>query len=352
MSSPTQIPFLTERNGTLIFRRRVPARLRDRTGFYEWKRALGRGNVLSPRIQLELRLLTEATDEAVARLERGLPVRADILDEALKALYPEQAQSRIQTLDDAIEAYLADRGLSELRKAEAVAVEQFRAMFPKRRVFDITRSDVKRWIDHLRTTRGQTGPTLRRRLGAMRAIFVVAADETEFSGVNPFRSVRIPDADEGRLRLPFERAHLAVIDAWLKGRAGQRTTGLIIRLMRLTGARPLEIGGLDSSDINLDGEMPTLQIRPNTIRGLKTRNSQRILPLVGDALVAAQELKAADPVGPLFPANCQQTGTLSARLNKALRSAGVPASREYTAYSFRHTMEEALRLTDAPFEVQ
>ena len=78
--------------------------------------------------------------------------------------------------------------------------------------------------------------------------------------------------------------------------------------MRLTGARPLEIGGLDAADLNLTSEMPTIHIRPNAHRGLKTRSSQRILPLVGDALVTAQELKACDPVGPLFPANCHQTG--------------------------------------------
>lgn len=352
MVTPAKIPFLTDRNGTLFFRRRVPARFRDRLGFYEWKRALGRDSIRSPRVQLELRLLTEATDEALAKLERGLPIRPDLMDEALRALYPEQMQMSIQTLDEAITAYLKDRGLTELRKAEAMAVEQFKAAFPKRRVFDITRSDVKRWVDHLRTTRGQTGPTIRRRLGAMRAIFAVAIEETEFNSANPFRSIRIPDADDGRVRLPFERIHLTTIDAWLKVRAGQRVTGRIIRLMRLTGARPLEIGGLDASDLNLSSDMPTLHIRPNGNRGLKTRNSQRILPLVGDALIAAQELKAADPVGPLFPANCHQTGTLSARLNKALRAAGVPALREYTAYSFRHTMEEALRLTDAPFEVQ
>ena len=352
MAGPAKIPFLTDRNGTLFFRRRVPERFRDRLGFYEWKRALGRDSIRSPRVQLELRLLTEATDEALAKLERGLPIRPDLLDEALRALYPEQVQTSIQTLDEAITAYIKDRGLTELRKAEAMAVEQFKAAFPKRRLFDITRSDVKRWLDQLRTDRGQTGPTIRRRLGAMRAIFSVAAEETDFSGVNPFRSVRIPDADSGGVRLSFEQSHLVSIDSWLRGRAGQRSTGRIIRLMRLTGARPLEIGGLDASELNLTGEIPTIHIRPNANRGLKTRNSQRILPLVGDALTAARELKASDPVGPFFPVNCHETGTLSARLNKALRSAGVPAQREFTAYSFRHTMEEALRLTDAPFEVQ
>ncbi|MCP2680649.1 hypothetical protein NHF45_14040 [Maricaulaceae bacterium NA33B04] len=120
MSTRTKIPFLTDRDGTLLFRRRVPDRYRDLAGFYEWKRALGRGSASNPRIRLELRLLTEATDEALALLERGQTVPTDLLERALEPLYP--AQHSIQSLDDAIDAYVSDRGLPELRKAEAAAV--------------------------------------------------------------------------------------------------------------------------------------------------------------------------------------------------------------------------------------
>ena len=352
MAGPTQIPFLTERNGTLIFRRRVPARFRDSAGFHEWKRALGRSSADSSRIRLELRVLTEATDEALARLERGLPVSSSVLDDALAVLYPGQNKSTLLTIDDAVRAYLADRGLQQLNKPEQVAVDQFKALIGDKRIFEISRSDVRRWVDLLRTKRCQSGTTIRRRIGAMKAIFSLAAEEADFAGINPFRSARIAGSEEGGYRLPFERDHLKAIDAWLLGGGGQTVTGRLVRLIRLTGARPLEIGGLDASDINLVGDIPTVSIRPNANRGLKTRSSQRVLPLVGDALEAAQELRAQSDAGPLFPENCHATGTLSARLNKALRAAGVPARREFTAYSFRHTMEEALRLTDAPFEVQ
>ncbi|MGX6646402.1 tyrosine-type recombinase/integrase [Maricaulaceae bacterium MS644] len=352
MVGPSQIPFLTERNGTLFFRRRVPARFRDRTGFHEWKRALGRETADSSRIRLELRVLTEATDEALARLERGLPVSSSLLEAALAALYPDQNKATLLTIDDAVRAYQADRGLTCLRKPEQVAVDQFKAMIGEKRIFEISRSDVRRWVDLLRTKRGQSGTTIRRRIGAMKAIFSLAAEEADFAGINPFRSARIAGAEEGGYRLPFERDHLKAIDAWLQSGAGKKPTGQLIRLIRLTGARPLEIGGLEASDLNLVGEIPSVSIRPNANRGLKTRSSQRVLPLIGDALAAAKELREHCDTGPLFPPNCHATGTLSARLNKALRAAGVPAQREFTAYSFRHTMEEALRLTDASFEVQ
>jgi hypothetical protein len=99
MSNATNLPFLTERNGSLIFRRRIPAKLREVAGQYEWKRALGRGSRDNSRIRLELRLLTEATDEAVAQLERGIPVQPDLLEQALRALYPDQQQNRLAPLN-------------------------------------------------------------------------------------------------------------------------------------------------------------------------------------------------------------------------------------------------------------
>lgn len=98
--------------------------------------------------------------------------------------------------------------------------------------------------------------------------------------------------------------------------------------------------------------MPLIQIRANEHRGLKTAGSHRSIPLLGDALSAARELQRGRIAGALFPKACHETGTLSARLNKALRSAGIPKGSGLSAYSFRHTLQEGLRLTDAPFDVQ
>jgi integrase len=77
-----------------------------------------------------------------------------------------------------------------------------------------------------------------------------------------------------------------------------------------------------------------------------------LLPLVDDAVVAAGcAVRRADGKA-LFPVGCHETGRLSARLNKALRSSGIPKRRELTVYSFRHTAQEAMRLSGAPFDVQ
>ncbi len=56
-----------------------------------------------------------------------------------------------------------------------------------------------------------------------------------------------------------------------------------------TGARLAEIIGLRKSDIFLDEPVPHIVIRPHELRQLKTGASTRKVPLVGEALWAAEQ---------------------------------------------------------------
>ena len=348
---PTNIPYLSTRQGILYFRRRVPPRHQAEAGSHEWKKALGRAQPGDRRIRVELRLLTEATDEALALLERGQAVSRRLLDDTLAAAYPSAAGAIRWTLEAAASAHAAERGLDALAKPEQVALAQFIECCGKHYLDEIARADVRRWLTWLRTEREQSVATVRRRLGSLRAIVSHALDNNDLAGSNPFARHRLWAGAEGR-RYPFTFVHLVQLDRWFACRKDSGTTSLILRLLRGTGARPLEIGGLDVSDVVLNGPMPVIHIRPNAHRRLKTRSSQRSLPLVGDAVEAARQIHLGIGSGALFPKSCHETGPLSARLSKALRSAGIPKATGFTAYSFRHTLQEGLRLTDAAFDVQ
>jgi integrase len=64
-------------------------------------------------------------------------------------------------------------------------------------------------------------------------------------------------------------------------------------LLGETGCRLAEIVGLRLADIDLENDL--IHIRPNPVRRLKTRSSQRTLPLVGYARLAMEEaLKHSD----------------------------------------------------------
>ncbi|WP_411817381.1 tyrosine-type recombinase/integrase [Hyphococcus sp. DH-69] len=345
------LPYLFERNGSFYFRRRIPARFHDLAGCSEWKLALGKDHTQRSQTLLELRALSEATDEAIAQMRRNNPVSRTLLSDALIRLYPERQSVNSISIEDAAKGYADSKGLLDLHKAEKMAVEQFLAFSNESSLVKIKRINVRDWIAWLRTTRGQSEATIRRRLGSLSAIYAYAMDVEDDARPNPFSRHRLLNADHG-YRLPFQRNHLSLIDEWLNGSIGKRPTGQIIRLLRATGARPLEIGGLCAEEIRLDVPIPFLMLRPNALRGLKTTSSQRAIPLVGDGIAVAREILSHANAGAVFPKTCHHTGSLSARLNKGLRSAGIPHSPKFTAYSFRHSIEENLRLTGATFDVQ
>jgi integrase len=346
-----KIPYLFERGDTLLFRRRIPPRLQPLAGTSEWKLSLGKSGVDSARVLIEVRALTEVTDLAVGKMERGLAPSASLLRDALDTLYPARSAPVAPTVSEAAKLYCSAKRLDCLNKAEAMAVKQFVAHSGDIRLAKITRAQVREWISSLRNQARQSDPTIRRRLGSMSTIYAHSMEDAAAAGQNPFCRHRLSMRAAGQ-RLPFDREQLALIDAWLRGPVGHRPTGLIIRLLRATGARPLEIGGIDVCDLRLGALVPHLLIRPNSQRGLKTVSSQRMVPLVGDGLEAARNLTEREKDGAAFPRTCWATGSLSARLNKALRSCGIPKAKSLTAYSFRHTMAEALRTSDAPFDVQ
>ena len=136
-------------------------------------------------------------------------------------------------------------------------------------------------------------------------------------------------------------------------RLGHETVN-ILRMMKCTGCGPGEVGGLVLADVSFDSKVPYIWIRKNALRGVKAAVRDRQIPLIGEALDAARNAlkharrrsgrKSADDI-PLFTSFRLDRGadSISAKLNKAIRSAGVPKSPRLVAYSFRHTLKEALR---------
>lgn len=347
----SKIKFLTQRGGTLYFRRRVPTDLQAYAGCHEWKIALGTVGLDEQMVAIEMRAFTGATDNALQLCRRGQRVDRDLLVQTRKALFPPQDTSSDLSWEDVEKAFCKSKSVDQIAKAEAMAIDQFRQFAPKKTLLQATRKDARAWRDWLSETRSQQPQTVRRRLNSMGAIFARVCEAQDLDLANPFHGLKVGGSGNA-YRLPFHAGHFELIDQWLKNGRAEESTRILIRLLRGTGARPLEIGGLMREDVYLGGDGSHISIRPNRIRRLKTLGSTRIIPLCGDAREAAEALLRLTSGPSLFAPTCQNTTSLSARLNKALRSAGIPKSRRLTAYSFRHSFEEALRAADVPFEVQ
>lgn len=198
------------------------------------------------------------------------------------------------------------------------------------------------------------GPeTIKRYLAQVRPVIRTGILEFELNKPNPFDGLVIPNREEGRRkpRDTFAVPEIAAIQTAARAMDDERRW--VIAMLSDSMARLAEILGLAKSDVHLDAEVPHIVIRPNAYRGLKTPQSERRVPLVGEALWAAT--RAMETEGDaLFPSILPKergkdfsAGAASAALNKWLKERGLAVEGQ-TLHSFRHTMRDRLRNVEAP----
>jgi len=140
---------------------------------------------------------------------------------------------------------------------------------------------------------------------------------------------------ENNTRAPFS-------DEWIRDRIlapgaldGLNTEARCILLgMVNTGYRPAEGAELRPEDIRLDTEIPHISIN-GAHRKLKTKQSERTIPLVGVSLEAFRQC----PQG--FP-RYRDSSSLTATVNKYLREHGLRETPCHTFYGLRHSFEDRL----------
>ena len=120
-------------------------------------------------------------------------------------------------------------------------------------------------------------------------------------------------------------------------------------LLGETGCRLAEIVGLKLEDIDPVNDL--IHIRPNSARRLKTRSSQRILPLVGYAKLALEQaLKQADDTF-LFPRYIRDEKCYATHASNALNKWLKKNFDGLTAHCLRHTFRDHLRAVECPMDL-
>jgi integrase len=402
-----RIPYVGRASaGHLKYRRTVPPDVRpmlatrDRPqGQKEWVKTFKRRTPIEA-VEREAARLAAVHDSIIARARGGEVLSAETVAEAearareIRRLSPAARHELLAFLTSdapspfvaatvsAVEhggRYVAERitvtaaherdreryGGDRHEKVLAYAVSSFVAVAGDPDIRAVTRQDVIDWLAH-EERKGLAPATIRRRLEAIRAMVNRVLLDLDHDGRNPFEKQRVKGGRGGAGdRLPFSREMLAKIDEYLAtSRRVRHETRSALRMMKCTGCGPAEIAGLVLSDVDLDGEIPSIWIRPNALRGLKTEARDRRVPLVGDALQGARDAcRLARLRSPRtnpdrlalftsFRTDGRGADTVSAKLNKAIRAAGIPKSPRLVSYSYRHTMKEALRSAGVADHVQ
>jgi integrase len=202
--------------------------------------------------------------------------------------------------------------------------------------------------------KGLEPSTVHPMLNDVRAVINLAIKELPLPGVaNPFLGLEVmKDATVSKKdeRLPFTPDQLKRTRERVLGHASEDLQ-LIWRLLEGTGARLSEVAGLLVSDVFTDYRHPYINLVFHPHRRLKNTGSVRKVPLVGDALVAAQRALETAQDGFLFPSYAKprsRRDAASAALMKHVRK--ITDDEKVTVHSLRHNMKDRLRIAGVEAE--
>jgi integrase len=257
------------------------------------------------------------------------------------------------TLEDAKRLYVEERidgdpnEKTKLARMERMVAHLSGASIPMSRTLgSLTRGDARNVKDHLLRDLGIKPSTVRRYLNDIRAVINLGLTEFEIRDTpNPFINLMIRNeatAVDERDSIPDKL--LTSIRERIQNHAGADVWQLW-RMVENTGCRLGEVTGLLASDLHLDGPFPHIALVPHPHRRLKNAGSARLVPLIGEAMTAANDaLEAAGGSPFLFPRYGRVRGSdaASAILMKHVRV--VTDNPKIVVHSLRHRMEDKLTL--------
>lgn len=264
------------------------------------------------------------------------------------------------TVTDAFKFYLKEKAKpnegqrkKQFERFRRVERELIAAMGGDKLVSEVTRADARAWRDR-RVNSNVAATTIQREKNDLSAVIGLAISELDADATNPFKGLQLPSSmvakQDERVPLPLDMIESVYADLQ-KGRSDLLH---IWTLLDCTGARPSEISKLLVREVVLDHEVPHIVIEQREGRTLKTKESVRMVPIVGPALEVAQLLLGGNknPDEPLFPRFADDGGM--DRLSKAfsLRIRKYTKDRRHVPYSLRHNMKNRLRDAEVFQDVQ
>ena len=204
---------------------------------------------------------------------------------------------------------------------------------------EINRKDANAYRDHL--LKRLSPSSVLRNKNAINAALNWYLKEHGLDLNNPFNGMLVKGAGASKDdRLPLSDEDVLLLNETYRGTGAE----VYYLLLRETGLRVSELAGIVVGDVSLQDR--SLHVQPNDIRDLKTKGSQRVVPLSDASLAVLQQHRQGKDDGePVFPRYARTTGNtyLSAMMMKHFRKASTDPKKRL--HSLRHRMKDALRNT-------
>ena len=261
--------------------------------------------------------------------------------------------SDYDSLSQAKDLYLRLKGVNKdktFRRGAERNIQSVIDVLGDRPLDEYSSSDAAMYRDFL-LKKGLNTASVKRNFSTIRSIINLTIQEHGLECRNAFSKVYLPELDDVKQRKPIPIEDIRQIQKDCVSYDDEARW--LVSLISDTGMRLSEAAGLHIDDIKLDDEVPHIDLKPHPWRRLKTKGSQRQIPLVGASLWAAQRIKANTNNSPYaFPRYTSIKGTnsnsASAALNKWLKPR-VPEG--CVIHSFRHSLRDRLRAVQCPSDI-
>ena len=282
--------------------------------------------------------------------ERWLPMRLDAL--GLGNVMANGVKSLPSpTLSEAMHLYIQLKGVGKAKTFHQAAMRNMGVVVQvvgDKPIAEYSTIDAGKVRDAM-IAKGLAVLSVKRTFITIKAIINLAIAEHGLDMRNPFSSIFMPDTDSRkRVSIPVESIH-EIQQACYNIDDDMRW---LIALIPDTGMRLAEAAGLHIDDLKLDKDIPHVDIKPHPWRSLKTRGSQRQVPLVGASLWAAKRIKAN--ASSCFALDrytdddrCSANSASNA-LNKWLK---VNFREDIVIHGFRRAIRDRLRAFQCPSEM-
>jgi integrase len=217
-------------------------------------------------------------------------------------------------------------------------------------ISEYLRTDATALRDHL-LSENMAGQSIVRILSTIKAILNFAATESGIPNNSSFTGLYI-DRSLGRTdRQPISLENIRILQEKCFRMNDERRW--LVALVSDTGIRLAEGVGLRKSDFQIMDGIPVVVIKTHPWRRLKTKSSERIIPLVGWSLWARDQiLRSENRSDFAFPCynktKLSNSNSASAALNKWLETQ-VPGCG--TIHGFRHSGRDRLRAVECPSDI-
>ena len=193
--------------------------------------------------------------------------------------------------------------------------------------------------------------TVKRVFSSIRAIVNLAIAEEGLDCSNAFAKTYFPDDDKAQVRQPISIQDIKKVQSLCRDIDDEMRW--LIALISDTGMRLGEAAGLLKEDIKVNEPIPYVDLKPHPWRTLKTKGSQRLIPLTNEALWASRRLIETNNDSIFaFPRYCSEIGCkanpASGGLNKWLHQYVLD---NCVIHSFRHSLRDRLRAVECPSDI-